>query len=57
MSRKTIQRWAEDGTLPYLERIGDRNAYVFARSTVEALAAERRAALAAQLDAMSGGAA
>ena len=46
----TVNRWAESGKLPTAARApGPRGARLFARPDVEALAAERRAEVAAQL--------
>ena len=39
--RQTVARQANDGLLPTLGRIGPREAFVFQRSSIEALAAER----------------
>ncbi|AVM64320.1 hypothetical protein C3V38_07870 [Dietzia sp. oral taxon 368] len=41
VARQTVARQANDGLLPTLGRIGPREAFVFQRSSIEALAAER----------------
>ena len=54
VGRATITRWAQTGRLPIVGKLdGTTGAYLVDRATVERLAAERRAELAARLDRMT----
>ncbi len=57
VGRRTIHRWAQDGTLPVArKKPGELGAYVFLPRDVEALAAKRRADLEARLARLNGAA-